>query len=114
MSINIRFFKLALIFFISISLTAGLDVSVSTGGNNGRSSAAIAYGATVGDYSNQQINLNPYGGSLSNLYSGSGSLPFDSLSISDSKGNYACVSRSVVGEPEITEWSYEWMTYPLY
>ena len=114
MSINIRFFKLALIFFISISLTAGLEVSVSTGGNNGLSSAAIAYGATVGDYSNQQISLNPYGGSLSNLYSGSGSLPFDFLSISDSKGNYACVSRSVVGEPEITEWSYEWMTYPLY
>lgn len=114
MSINIRFFKLALIFFISISLAAGLDLSVSTGGNNGRSSAAIAYGATVGDYSNQHVSLNPYGCSLSNLYSGSGNLPLDSLSITDSKGNYVCVSRSIEGEPGITEWSYEWMTSPIY
>jgi hypothetical protein len=114
LSINIRFFKLALIFLISISLAAGLDLSVSTGGNNGRSSTAIEYGATVRDYANQHVSLNPYEGSLSNAYSGSGSLPSNSLFISDSKGNYACVSRSVEGDPEITKWNYEWMTSPLY
>lgn len=114
MHINIRSLELTIVFLICISISAGLELSASMGGNQGSSSMMNRYGATVCDYANQHISLNPYPGSLSNAYSGTGNLPVNSLSIRDTKGNYACVSRSVGGETGITAWSFDWDTYYPY
>lgn len=99
------------IFLISISLTSGLELSASTGGNDGSSSTMVVYGANVDDYANEHIGLNPGDGMLSNAFSGTGNLPSSSIGIRDAKGNYAYVSRSVSGKPVTTKWKYDWNTY---
>ena len=101
----------ALIFLISISLTSGLELSASTGGNDGSSSTHVVYGSTVDDYANEHIGLNPGDGTLSNSFSGTGNLPSSFIGITDTKGNYASVSRSVSGKPVTTKWNYDWNTY---
>ena len=95
---------------ISVSLTSGLELTASTGGNDGSSSTRVIYGATVDDYANEHIGLSPEDGTLSNAFSGTGSLPFGSISKSDSSGNKATASRSVDGKPGYTTWSYDWGT----
>ena len=105
------FVSLLLIVLISISLTSGLELSASTGGNDGSSSMSVAYGATVADYAKEHIQLNPGDGTLSNAFSGSGSLPDSSISTSDTKGNYAKVYRSISGKSGTTKWNYDWSTY---
>jgi hypothetical protein len=114
MHINNRYLELAFVLLISISLSLGLELSVSTGGQQGMSSATSEYGAKIGDHAKQCIVLNPSIGTISNAFSGTGSLPSSSLGICDSKGNYAYVSRSVNGETGVTKWSYEWDTYRPY
>ena len=44
------FVSLLLIVLISMSLTSGLELSASTGGNDGSSSTHVVYGATVDNY----------------------------------------------------------------
>jgi hypothetical protein len=105
------FASLLLIFLISVSLVSGLSLTASVEGNGVSSSTHTVYGATIDDFANQHIGLNPEEGTLSNAFSGSGSLPYNSLSISDTKGNYAEVHRSVSGEPGVTRWTYDWNTY---
>jgi hypothetical protein len=102
---------IAMIFLISVSLTSGLKLSASTGGNHGSSSTHVVYGSTIDDYANEHIGLNPGDGTLSNAFSGSGSLPSSSISKSDTKGNYVCVYRSVSGKSGTTTWNYDWSTY---
>lgn len=63
------------LFLISVALTSVLELSASTGGNDGSSSTNVVYGATVDDYANEHIGLNPEESTLSNAFSGSGSLP---------------------------------------
>src|SRR5271157_5653518 len=104
-------FLLPLIILITASPTSGLELSASTGGNGGSSSTNVRYGATIEDYANEHIHLNPGDGTLSNTFSGSGSLPYTSISTSDTKGNYAQVFRSVSGESVTTKWNYDWSTY---
>ena len=111
MRILLGFVLLPLIILITASLTSGLELSASTGGSSGISSTHVAYGATVDDYSHENIQLNPGADTLSNTFSGSGSLPSGSISISDTKGNYASVSRSISGKPRVTTWTYDWNTY---
>ncbi|MCX6674515.1 MAG: hypothetical protein NTY37_12140 [Methanothrix sp.] len=105
---------LTLIFMISVALTSGLELSASTGGNDGSSSTNVVYGATVDDYANEHIGLNPGEATLSNAFSGSGSLPLSAISKSDTKGNYVSVSRSVSGKSGTTTWNYDWSTYTPY
>ncbi len=100
----------ALIFLISVSLTSGLKLSASTGSNHGSSSTHVVYGSTIDDYANEHIGLNPGDGTLSNSFSGSGSLPSSSISKRDAKGNYVYVSRSVSGKSRTTTWNYDWST----
>ena len=71
----------------------------------------VRYGATVDDYNYEHIQLNPEDNTLSNAFSGSGSLPSSSISTSDAKGNYAQVYRSISGKPVTTKWNYDWSTY---
>jgi hypothetical protein len=101
---------LSLIVLICVVQTSGLELSASAGGNAGRSTTMVAYGATIDDYANQHISLSPSSGTLANSYSGSGSLKKSTLSITDSKGNNAYVSRSITGKSGITKWSYDWST----
>ena len=101
----------ALIFLISVSLTSGLELSASTGGDHGSSSTHVVYGSTIDDYANEHIGLNPGDGTLSNSFSGSGSLPSSSISKRDTNGNYVYVSRSVSGKSRTTTWNYDWSTY---
>lgn len=105
-------FTLALI--ISVSLTSGMQLSASTGSNSGSSSTTIAYGATVADFAEQNIKLNPDALTLSNSYSGTGNLPGSTLSIKDNNGNYAAVFRRVIGKAGVTSWNYDWWTYKPY
>ncbi|MCK9565826.1 MAG: hypothetical protein M0Q43_07245 [Methanothrix sp.] len=107
----IKWAVLLTLFLISIALTSGLELSASTGGNDGSSSTNVVYGATVDDYANEHIGLNPEESTLSNAFSGSGSLPSSSISKSDTKGNYVSVSRSVSGKKGTTTWNYDWSTY---
>ena len=102
---------LTLIFLISVSMTSGLELSASTGGNEGSSSTMVVFGATVDDYANEHIGLSPEDGTLSNCFKGTGSLPYGSISKSDGNGNYAQVYRRISGKPIATEWSYDWKTY---
>ena len=69
----------ALIFLISVSLTSGLELSASTVGNDGNSATHVVYGSTIDDYANEHIGLNPGDATLSNSFSGSGSLPSSSI-----------------------------------
>jgi hypothetical protein len=102
---------LTLISLISVTLTSGLELSASTGGNDGSSSTNVVYGATVDDYENEHIGLNPEGALVRNTFSGSGSLPSSSISRSDAKGNHVSVTRSVSGKAGTTTWNYDWSTY---
>jgi hypothetical protein len=101
----------ALVFLISVSLTSGLKLSASTGGNHGSSSTHVVYGSTIDDYANEHIGLNPGDGTLSNSFSGSGSLPSSTISKKDINGNYVYVSRSISGKSGTTTWNYDWSTY---
>ena len=103
-----------LAFLISVSLTSGLQLTASTGGNDGSSSTTVVYGATVNDYADEQIGLNPGAATLAKSGSGTGTLPFNSLSLTDAHGNSVSVSRSVYGTPVATTWNYEWWTYYPY
>lgn len=105
---------LTLIILSSAYLTSGLELTASTGSNEGSSSTHVVYGATVDDYAHEHIGLNPGEAMLSNSFSGSGSLPSNSISKSDSKGNYVSVSRSVSGKSGTTIWKYDWNTYLPY
>lgn len=100
-----------IIFFVSVSVAVGLELSASAGGNGDSSSTTMVYGAATDDYANEDIRLNPEDGTLSKSFSGTGSLPYGSISIRDSKGNYAYVSRSIYGKPKTTTWTYDWKTY---
>jgi predicted outer membrane repeat protein len=106
-----RFIVLMLFVLTSVSLTSGLQLSASTGDNGGSSSMGVTYGATVDDYAKEHIQLNTEAGTLSNAYSGTGSLPSNHIDIRDTKGNYAKVYRSISGKPVTTKWSYDWNTY---
>jgi len=103
-----------LAFLISVSLTSGLQLTASTGGNDGSSSTTVLYGATVNDYANENIGLNPTTSTLAKSGSGTGNLPFSSLSLTDANGNSVSVSRSVYGTSAATTWSYDWWTYYPY
>jgi hypothetical protein len=105
---------LMLIFFISVSLVSGLQLSASTGSDKGTSSTEVTYGATLDDYAEQHIGLNPGEATLANAYYGSGSLPGASISKTDSKGNYVYAYRSVSGASGVTSWNYDWNTYTPY
>jgi hypothetical protein len=105
------FVLLPLIILITASLTSGLELSASTGGNGGSSSTNVRYGATIDDYNHEHIQLNPADGTLSNAFSGSGSLPYNYISTSDTEGDYAQVYRSVSGKSGTTKWNYDWSTY---
>ena len=104
---------LLMILFVSVSMAAGLELSASTGGNGDSSSTTMVYGATADDYASEHIGLNPEDGTLSKSFSGTGSLPYGAISIRDSKGNYASVSRSIYGKPKTTTWTYDWNTCHL-
>jgi hypothetical protein len=107
-----RNFVLVSIIILNIaSLASGLSLTASTGGNDGCSSTSVTYGASVGDYANEHIQLNPNDGVLSNAISGSGSLPYNFISKSDSKGNYATAYRSVSGKSGVTKYTSDWSTY---
>ena len=45
-----KLIKGALLFALIFSLTSGLELSASTGGNDGSSSTHVVYGATVDNY----------------------------------------------------------------
>ena len=98
------------LFSIGIMLASGLQFTASTGGSNGASSVTACYGGTIDDYVNGHFKLKPDDGTLSFVHSGSGNLPLVSISTSDCRGNFASVSRSVLGKPRITTWSYDWGT----
>lgn len=102
-----------LAFLISVSLTSGLQLTASTGGNDGSSSTTVLYGATENDYADENIGLNPNSATLAKSGSGTGNLPFNSLSLTDANGNSVSVSRSVYGT-SATKWSYDWQTYYPY
>jgi hypothetical protein len=104
---------LLMILFVSVSMAGGLELSASTGGNGDSSSTTMVYGATADDYANEHVGLNPEDGTLSKSFSGTGSLPYGAISIRDSKGNYASVSRSIYGKPKTTTWTYDWNTCHL-
>jgi len=103
-----------LAFLISVSLTSGLQLTASTGGNDGSSSTTVLYGATVSDYAYESVGLNPDAATLAKSGSGTGNLLFSSLSQTDAKGNSVSVSRSVYGTSAATTWNYEWWTYYPY
>jgi hypothetical protein len=109
-----EFAPLLLTLLLTIPLAYGLELTASTGNAGASSSTHIVYGATVNDYANEHISLSPESGTLSNAFSGSGNLPYSSISIGDSKGNYAYASRSISGEPGVTTWNYDWNTYYPY
>jgi len=104
---------LALGLLISTSLASCLDLSASIGNSDGGSSLRIAYGAETIDSIEQEIMANADQGTISNEFSGTGSLPYGSLSKSDTRGNFVQVYRSISGKPGVTKWSYEWRTFSL-
>lgn len=106
-----RSLMLILFFLAGISLTAGLELSASNGGNGASSSTSVSYGATIQDYAVEHIELNPDDGTLSNSFSGSGDLPYSTIAASDANGNSVFVCRSVYGKSGTTKWSYDWKTY---
>lgn len=100
-----------LVFFLSVSMAFGLELTASTGSNGDISSTTVGYGSTKEDCASEHIGINPDGGTLSNSFSGTGSLPYSTLRIRDSKGNYVFVSRSISGKSGTTTWTYDWNTY---
>jgi len=105
---------LSLIFLIGISMTSGLQLTVSTGNNDVSSAIGMVYGAETTDMIGQKIKANANQGTLSNHAEGTGSLPYSSISSSDINGNKAGVYRSIYGKPRVTSWNYEWNTYIPY
>jgi hypothetical protein len=108
-----------LLLFIQIclfctSISYALELSASTGNGGSSSSTQVVYGSSFEDYAQEHIKLNSESGTLSNSFSGSGSLPLSSISNSDAKGNYVSVSRSVNGKAGTTTWYYDWETYTPY
>ena len=105
------FVSLPLIILITASLTSGLELSASTGSNDGGGSASmgVRYGATIDDYNHEHIHLSPNEGTLSNAFSISGTLPFATISAKAQDGTQASVSRSVIGKPGVTKGSYDWV-----
>jgi hypothetical protein len=100
--------------FIFTSEASGLSVSVSTGNSVISSSMSTGYGATEIDRVDQNIKINPSEGTLSNAFSGTGSLKDQTMTITNSKaGTKASVNRGIEGKPGVTTWSYEWDTTPL-
>jgi hypothetical protein len=91
-----------------------LDLLASTGNSDCDSSLQIAYGAETIDAIDQKIDVNANQGTISNHLSGTGSLPYSSLSKSDASGNFAQVYRSISGKPGVTKWSYDWRTFSLF
>jgi hypothetical protein len=102
---------LTLISLIGISLTSGLQLSVSTGNKAVSSAIGMVYGAETIDMIDQKIKANANEGMLSNHASGTGSLPYSSISSSDTMGNKAGVYRSIYGKAGVTSWNYVWNTY---
>lgn len=104
------FLIVALILIISASMSVGMLFSAS-GGNAAKNSATtVGYAATKEDYASQHLLVQPIEGTISNAFSGSGSLPYASLSVTDgSKG--ASVYRVIDGKPGTTKWTYNWNTY---
>jgi hypothetical protein len=102
---------LTLVFFLSVSMVLGLELTASTGSNGDISTTTVGYSSTEDDNANEHIGLNPEKGTLSNSFSGTGTLPYSTLRIRDSKGNFAFVSRSIYGKPKTTTWTYDWSTY---
>jgi len=105
---------LALVFVISVSLTSGLELSVSTGGSGRSSSMNMKYGAETIDTVDQEIKANPGQETLENHIYGTGTLWGSSNSIWDWNGNYASVYRQVIGIPSVTSYNYDWSTYYPY
>ncbi|HWQ20799.1 MAG TPA: hypothetical protein VN455_13540 [Methanotrichaceae archaeon] len=99
---------------ILASLASGMELSATIDGSSGSSSTSILYGSTIDDYNYEQIQLNPDDCTLSNTFSGSGSLPYSSISKSDTKGNFVTAYRSISGKPGVTGWNYDWSTYLPY
>jgi len=97
-----------------VSLSSGLELTASTGNNDGSSSTHVVYGATIDDYANQHVTLNAMEGTLSNALLGSGSLPYASITRTDSKGNSATAYRGISGKPVVTTWDFAWGTYLPY
>lgn len=114
MKFNNLFLLFTQILLLYTSTSYGLELSASTGNGDSLSSTQVSYGASSLDYASEHIKLNPESGTLSNSFSGSGSLPFSSISNSDSKGNYVSVSRRVNGKAGTTTWYYDWETYTPY
>jgi hypothetical protein len=100
-----------LIVLLTASLTSGLELSASTGANDGSSNLGMVYGAQTIDTIDQDIKLNADEGTISNHIYGTGSLPYNFLSIRDTNNNYAYVDRSISGKPSVTSYNYEWSTY---
>jgi hypothetical protein len=90
-----------------------LDLSASIGNSDSGSSLQVAYGAETVDSIYQEIEMDANKGTISNQFSGSGSLPYSSLGKSDARGNFVRVYRSISGKPGVTKWSYEWKTFSL-
>jgi len=107
-------FLAAIIALIYASIAFGLEITVSTGGNGNCASTGIKLESSVVDYAIEHIKLSPEGPDLSNVFSGTGSLPFGYISKSDSKGNSVIAYRSVAGMPGITSWNYDWNTCTPY
>jgi len=102
------------IFLVNVVLASGVEISASTGGAEGSSSTDVVFGAKSADYAYEKIKLDPVNGDLSNTFYGSGSLPWASITKTDTKGNRATAYRSVTGIPTVTTWSYDWGTYSPY
>jgi len=104
----IWFSLLIMLIFTLLSGASALDISVSVGNGLITSTAGNTYDQNTVSV-DQTIKTNPVAGTLSNSLSGVGSLPGATRSITDAKGNYAAVYRSVKGTPDTT-WSYEMST----
>jgi hypothetical protein len=70
------------------SIATGLELTNTAGGNPGRSTVAVKYGAANGDSVEHHVKLNPSEGTAQNWYAGTGSLPYNYISISDNNGNW--------------------------
>jgi hypothetical protein len=97
---------ISLIFMLSGASAISIDVFVDNGLVTSAASNVYDQDTVCVD---QIIEVNPLDASLSNSLSGKGSLPGASRSITDAKGNYAAVYRSVKGSPDTT-WTYKMST----
>lgn len=115
--IEVKKFKglilLLLVILITILPASALELTASTGDSGGSSSTHVVYGATIDDFANEHIQLNPEKGTLSNAFSGIGNLPYSSISITDG-GKAVAAWREITGDPGYTSWSYNWGTDKSY